>query len=664
MKIYLNLFISIFALLFISMLYGQESKNYIEGQLIVQLNPYVEKSTTAINQQLQQDFSKVGLEPLRQLSKRMNIWLYTFTSGIKDEHALLADMRRHELVSLAQFNHRMSLRETIPADTDFGQQWALKNTGQNGGVPDADIDATDAWDIHPGGVNYFGDTMIVAVIDGGADIGHEDLDFWKNIHEIPQNGIDDDNNGYVDDYDGWNAYNNSGSIWSDDHGTHVSGIAAAIGNNDKGVCGVNWHAKVLPIAASSLQESTAVEGYAYALEMRATYNETGGAMGAFIVTTNSSFGVDNGQPEDFPIWCAMFDSLGWQGVISTGATANKDWNIDETGDVPTACPSDFLISVTNTTSSDQRYYSGYGLTTIDLGAPGTQIYSTRNNNQYGNKSGTSMATPYVAGAIAYLFSVADSAFFTDYMNNLPEYALKIKQYILDGVDPIPSLNNKSVTGGRLNLFNALGIMQNPPLLGLQPEDTLFAAVKPDDLDSSYLYISNAGGSMLNYVLETEDLPAWLTLEKSEGSVAEGETDTLTLYLKTIGMETGEYNHMIRLSHNYYNYDSLDVNLIVSNTAIVENRDQSDITYVAARPNPFREETQIDFFLRKDHRMACSVFDMSGRMVYRIPEAVYTQGKNTLKLNARNAEGQDLEAGLYFLRLELEDSFRSLKLMIR
>ncbi len=594
----------------------------------------------------------------------MNIWLYEFEAGIKDDHAVLADMRQHELVSLAQFNHRMSLRETIPADSDFDQQWALKNTGQNGGVPDADIDATDAWDINTGGITWFGDTAIIAVIDGGADIDHEDLAFWKNIHEIPQNGIDDDDNGYVDDYDGWNAYNNSGSIWSDDHGTHVSGIAAAIGNNDKGVSGVNWHARVLPIAASSTQEATAVEGYAYALEMRATYNETGGAMGAFIVTTNSSFGVDNGQPEDFPIWCAMFDSLGWQGVISTGATANKDWNIDETGDVPTACPSDFLISVTNTDNKDIKGYAGYGLTTIDLGAPGTQVFSTRNNNQYGNKTGTSMAAPHVAGAIAYLFSAADSAFITDYMNNLPEYALKIKQYILDGVDQIPSMNNKSVTGGRLNLFNAISNMLNPPVLGLQPQDTLFAAVKPDDLDSSYLFISNTGGSMLNYDLDIEDPPGWLNLEKYSGSVAEGETDTVTVYLKTIGMETGEYNHMIDIIHNYYNYDSLDVNLIVSNTAIVENLDQSYITYVLARPNPFRDETQIEFYLRESHRMKCSVFDMSGRLVYHIPGKDYQQGKNTLRLNARNTKGKELEAGLYFLRLELEDSFETLKLMIR
>ncbi len=109
-----------------------------------------------------------------------------------------------------------------------------KNTGQTGGVAGADISATEAWDINTGGLTYFGDTVVIAVIDGGAELEHGDLKFWKNIHEIPENHIDDDGNGYVDDYNGWNSYNHSGYIWNDNHGTHVCGIAAAIGNNDKG----------------------------------------------------------------------------------------------------------------------------------------------------------------------------------------------------------------------------------------------------------------------------------------------------------------------------------------------------------------------------------------------------------------------------------------------
>ncbi|MCF8397073.1 MAG: S8 family peptidase [Bacteroidales bacterium] len=664
MNISRKLLILISCFLFVVSVPGQNKKNYMQGQLIVQLNPHVEKSNKAIQYKLESDFRKIGLKTIRQLSERMNIWLYGFEPGIMKDKTVLSDIRQHEYIRLAQFNHHMVLRETIPADEDFDEQWPLKNTGQNGGVPDADIDATDAWDINTGGLTYFGDTVIIAVIDGGADIEHGDLAFWKNIHEIPQNNIDDDNNGYIDDYHGWNAYNHSGSIWADDHGTHVSGIAAAIGNNDRGVCGVNWHAKVLPISASSTQEATAVEGYAYALEQRATYNETGGAMGAFIVATNSSFGVDAGQPEDYPIWCAMFDSLGWQGVISTGATANKDWNIDETGDVPTACPSDYLISVTNTNSADEKNYSGYGLTTIDLGAPGTQVYSTRNNNSYGYKTGTSMAAPHVAGAVAYLFSAADSAFITDYMNNLPEYALKIKQYILDGVDEIPTLVNKSVTGGRLNIFNSVNILQNPPLMQLNPEDTLYVAIKPEDFDSSYLFISNTGGSLLNYALDIQNQPEWLSVNKYTGSVEGDDTDTVTVYFSTTGLQTGEYSHMIDIVHNYYNYDSLAVNLIVSNTAIIEKPDFSDLTYLIAKPNPFTNNTRIEFSLNKARVIKISIFDMSGRVVAQMPTRKYPEGKSAFELIAVNHSGRKLEAGIYFMRFSMEDSFKILKLMIR
>ncbi len=277
-----------------------------------------------------------------------------------------------------------------------------------------------------------GDTIIVAIVDDGFDINHEDLKFWKNYHEIPGNGIDDDNNGYIDDYDGWNAYNTSGGITMADHGTHVSGIAAAQGNNSIGVTGVNLHVKIMPVQGSSTVESIAVAGYAYVLEMRSLYNETGGEKGAFIVSTNCSFGVDNGQPEDYPIWGAMYDSLGMVGILNACATANHNLDIDVIGDIPTAFPSDFMISVTSTDKNDLKSdFAAYGLTTIDLGAPGSAIYSTRLTSYggYGYKSGCSMAAPHVAGAVAYMFSVANEEFMTAYHNDPAGMALVIRQYI-------------------------------------------------------------------------------------------------------------------------------------------------------------------------------------------------------------------------------------------
>ena len=183
----------------------------------------------------------------------------------------------------------------------------------------------------------------------GFDIGHEDFNFWKNNNEIDGNGLDDDNNGYPDDFDGWNAYNSTGKYSWGDSWYSCSGYCWGYRKIiTKGVSGVNWNVGIMPIAGSSGNEATVVTAYSYALEMRALYNETDGDRGAYIVVTNSSFGVDLGDPANFPIWCSMYDEMGEVGILSCAATANQNWDIDDVGDVPTACGSDYLIAVTNT----------------------------------------------------------------------------------------------------------------------------------------------------------------------------------------------------------------------------------------------------------------------------------------------------------------------------
>ncbi|MCK9399357.1 MAG: S8 family peptidase [Bacteroidales bacterium] len=430
-------------------------KPYVEGQIMIKLRSDLPQRQQQMLQEVLADFKSVNLDMVEKLSGRLNIFLLRYNPGVTDDDRLLKEIKVHPDVELAQFNHYIQQRELIPSDEFFGLQWNMHNTGQTGGTNDADIDGPEAWDLGNSGVTATGDTIIVAIVDDGFDIDHEDISYWKNYHDIPGNGIDDDTNGYIDDYNGWNSWTNSGEIIERDHGTHVTGIAAAQGNNSKGVTGVNLHVKVMPVVGSASVESIVVAGYAYILEMRTLYNETGGEKGAFIVSTNASFGVDNGQPEDFPIWGAMYDSLGMQGILSAGATANANVNIDVVGDIPTAFPSDFLITVTNTDNDDVKSsFAAYGPTTIDLGAPGTQIYSTRQSNAYGYKTGTSMASPHVAGAIAYMFSVASEEFMTAYHNDPAGMALLIKQYILDGVDPLPSLDGITVTGGRLNIYKA------------------------------------------------------------------------------------------------------------------------------------------------------------------------------------------------------------------
>ncbi len=435
----------------------ESTDSYQPGQLLIQLNAGQQPND------LTESYSNINLKPVRLLSRRMNIWLFEYSAGrlkASGNQAILEDVRQRPAVSLAQFNHFVTERSTIPDDPDFDQQWGLNNTGQSGGTVDADIDAPEAWDITVGDTTVLGDRIVVAIIDGGFDIEHEDLDFWKNTEEIPNNGIDDDGNGYIDDYDGWNAYDHSGGIASSAHGTHVAGIAAAMGNNGLGISGVNWGVKLMAVQGSSTTEATVVEAYGYVFEQRARYNESNGQHGTFVVATNSSFGVNEGQPASYPLWCAMYDSLGAYGILSVASTANSNIDVDAQGDIPTACPSDYLITVTNTTNTDLRNSgSAYGLTTIDLGAPGTNIYSTLPEDTYGNMTGTSMAAPHVTGTIGLMYAAACPSLIASSMSDPGPIALQIKQYLLDGVDTIAALVGITVTGGRLNAFGALQQLQ-------------------------------------------------------------------------------------------------------------------------------------------------------------------------------------------------------------
>ncbi|MBO7616763.1 MAG: S8 family peptidase [Bacteroidales bacterium] len=414
--------------------------NYVENEFIIWLEQDVDAVTFASN-------SNVGIVPKRLLSKRLNIWLFEILDSKEPREDKMSRLTANADVRLIQNNHtNITLREAIPDDPYYNLQWA----------PDI-MSLPQAWEeFTTGGITATGDTIVVAVIDGGTDWTHEDLNCWENTHEIPNNGVDDDNNGYIDDFHGWNAYNHNGYVGSNNHGTHVSGIIGAVGNNGKGVCGVNWNVKTLTICGSSGNESIVVEAYAYALEMRARYNETNGEEGAFIVATNSSFGVDYGNPDDYPIWCSMYDEMGNVGILSCGAGPNMNVNVDVVGDVPSTCPGDYLIGITNTTSADEKYGSaGYGINNIDIGAPGTSIYSTMQNNGYGNMTGTSMATPQVSGTIALMYAALPEEMMIACKNDPANFCLSVRQHLLDGADHLPSLDGLVAAGRRLNAYGAI-----------------------------------------------------------------------------------------------------------------------------------------------------------------------------------------------------------------
>jgi PKD repeat protein len=446
--------------LFITLSIGAiAQQSHISGEVMVMLDPRLD--VKKIVEDLNKEHPGASFHVSQEVTAEWNIWLLSFDSQFISDEAALLMVNRFDGITMAQYNYPVELRVT-PNDASFTQQWAHNNTGQSGGTVDADIDAPEAWEVTTGGTTVQGDVIVVAVIDGGFQANHPDLvdNYWINTAEIPGNGIDDDANGYIDDVNGWNAYNNNGSIPSDQHGTHVAGIIGAKGNNGIGVSGVNWNVKIMRVAGSSGNTATVVSAYAYVAKQRKIYNETNGAQGAFVVSTNSSFGVNQQHASSYPIWCAFYDTLGTLGILNAGSVPNLGINIDVEGDIPGTCPSIYMIGVTNTTRTDTRNSgAGYGAINVDIGAPGTQIYSTVTGSTYSSMTGTSMAGPQVAGAIGLYYAAAGPNFMNYYKSNVAAGAVLMRNYLLTGVDSIPTMATITSSKGRLNLFKGIQQVQ-------------------------------------------------------------------------------------------------------------------------------------------------------------------------------------------------------------
>lgn len=659
----------ILAVLFFAMAFSSHAqKPYAEGELMIQLNHKQYSLQDAVTA-LEQDYEHVTLQQVKNLSRKMKIHLFSFDKEW-DEHQLLQEIKKHPAVSEAQFNHRVKLRsaleDTIPDDPYFDDLWGLHNTGQTGGLADADIDAPEAWMHTPGGVTALGDTVVVAVVDGGVATQHEDLieNLWINEAEIPDNDIDDDENGYVDDIYGWNAYSSSGSIPGDSHGTHVAGTVSARGGNETGVTGVNWYAKIMAIAASSGFESTVVEGYSYVLDMRTLYNETDGEEGAFVVATNASFGVDQGDPDDYPLWGAIYDSLGQQGVLSAAATANASWDIDEVGDVPTAFESPYLLSVTNTNDQDQKAFAGYGLNTIDLGAPGSSIYSTTPNDNYGYKTGTSMATPHVTGALAFLFSAADSSTMEAYKTAPDSIALMIKDYMMFNADPLPALEGITVSGGRLNINNAVMAMDTIPLGPemLVSHDSIDMLIMPAQSDTMSMVVSNDGGGTVNYTASVPDTISWIEIDNEPGTLYEGQSDSLQLVLNTEGLENGDYYGEL---HVMSQQDTATV--VVEITVGLDTGEESFAhqkeTTLKAGPNPFSQQVRFNLFVPEQMQTTLHIYDLSGKQVANLLDRSIG-GTHTITWNGVSDAGNVLPDGVYILRLANDRNILTKKIVLQ
>lgn len=328
-------------------------------------------------------------------------------------------------VQYAQPDYTLQIDNT-PNDPSYPQQWALNNVGQSGGATDADINAPEAWDLYTGTKK-----VIVAVIDTGVNYNHPDLmpNMWVNTREIPGNNKDDDGDGYVDDYYGWDFYDGTNDpMDTNGHGTHVAGTIGAIGNNAFGVTGVAWNVTIMPlkfIGPNGGSTSDAIDAIKFACTHGAT------------ISNNSWGGGGFDQ--------ALYDTIKWArdayDHIFVAAAGNNGAN----GAIyPAAYNLDNIISVAATDNRDNlASFSNYGAD-VDLAAPGVNILSTWNNGGYNTISGTSMATPHVTGAAALIRGLRPEMNYSEVIND-----------ILSTVDVEASLTGKVVSNGRLDLYKAL-----------------------------------------------------------------------------------------------------------------------------------------------------------------------------------------------------------------
>lgn len=326
----------------------------------------------------------------------------------------------------------------LPNDPRLSELWGMRNTGQTGGTPGADIGAEQAWAIATGTTN-----VIVAVIDTGIDYTHPDLaaNMWVNEGEIPGNGIDDDGNGFVDDVHGYDfAYNDSDPMDVRGHGTHCAGTIGAVGDNGVGVAGVNWRVRLM--AAKFLNDSgsgytsDAVDALEYAV-----------ANGAHISNNSWSGGGYSSTLK------AAIEAAGAAGHLFVAAAGNSGSNNDVDPHYPSSYDCENILAVASSDHNDNRSgFSCYGLTSVDIAAPGSSILSTVPGNGYGLKSGTSMATPHAAGVAALLKS-----------QRMDVSHSELKQWLIDGVDQLPQWDGVVVSGGRLNVANSL-LLSDPPFV--------------------------------------------------------------------------------------------------------------------------------------------------------------------------------------------------------
>jgi len=317
--------------------------------------------------------------------------------------------------------------DSIPTDPKFDKLWGLHNKSMEG----VDINAIKAWDITKGSRD-----IKVMVIDTGIDYNHPDLkdNMWINDAELNgEDGIDDDENGCIDDIHGCDYSNNDGDPIDDHgHGSHCAGTIGAVHNNDIGVAGVMADVELVACKFLASSGSGTTEGAIKCIDY-------GIKVGVNIMS--NSWG---GGPSSIALKEAI-ERARDAGIIFTAAAGNESSNNDNTPKYPANYQVENVISVAAYTASEEMSsFSCYGKDTVHIAAPGSNIYSTVKDGKYASYSGTSMATPHVSGVLGLLISHEKDLSFAD-----------IKERILMTSVPVRSFKRKLMTGGRIDAYNIL-----------------------------------------------------------------------------------------------------------------------------------------------------------------------------------------------------------------
>jgi len=367
--------------------------------------------------------------------------------------ALVRRLADEPAVGLVEPDYVYTISDTRPDDARYADLWGMEKIGM-----------PRVWDSTTGTGG-----VVVAVFDTGMDLTHPDLaeNLWINPGEIAGNGLDDDGNFYTDDVSGWDFYDyDNDPSDTHGHGTHVAGTVGAVGNNGIGVTGVGWNIKLLPIKFFGTNSSGQLEGYASDAASGMYYVIVLAARGVPIRVTNHSWG---GTGESLMLKDA-FRIAGQYGILHVAAAGNG-YGVERDNDIYPHYPASYdlsnVVAVANTTAGDGLSSgSYYGAASVDLGAPGEAILSTLPGGGYGTRTGTSMASPHVAGAAALLFDLHPDMSWQE-----------ARDLLFAGVEPLASLNGRCTTGGRLDVYGTFAQLEtqilHEPLQNNDRENTAF-----------------------------------------------------------------------------------------------------------------------------------------------------------------------------------------------